>query len=340
MSLCLAYVGGPGAVEVKMQGVVLLPSWPACTCCLPPLPVNGQFVRTVKRGALQFVFLKPILAILTLALYATGHYEEGNWSAAGSYLWITIIYNITYTLALYALLLFYMGTHELLEPFRPLLKFVLVKSVIFLTFWQGLFISIAVGTGTVPSAAEGNNIQNFLICVEMLPAAVCIIFAFPWRDFADGNGGSSGNGGGLAPDAVTHAMSLRDVVTDTMHQFAPTYQNYVLYSDGTAKRGVSGPVRSKNAVGGIQDNSDLLSTVEMAGVEGWGDDEENGGSGSDARNIQGGNGGALDFEASPPEVGRSKYLVSEEAGGGGGRGSGHRNDAEARWQSINISPTQ
>ena len=164
MSLCLAYVGGPGAVEIKMQGVVLLPSWPACTCCLPPLPVNGQFVRVVKQGALQFVFVKPILAIITLALYATGHYSEGDWSPAGSFLWITIVYNITYTVALYALLLFYMGTHELLAPFRPLLKFILVKSVIFLTFWQGLFIAIAVGTGVVTGgwcwrSQESHNIR-------------------------------------------------------------------------------------------------------------------------------------------------------------------------------------
>lgn len=52
------------------------------------------------------------------------------------YLWITIIYNITYTLALYSLVLFYMGTHELLAPFNPLLKFAVVKAVVFLTFWQ------------------------------------------------------------------------------------------------------------------------------------------------------------------------------------------------------------
>lgn len=54
------------------------------------------------------------------------------------YLWITIIYNVTYTMALYALVLFYMGTHELLAPFNPLLKFAVVKAVVFLTFWQVL----------------------------------------------------------------------------------------------------------------------------------------------------------------------------------------------------------
>lgn len=41
-----------------------------------------------------------------------------------------------YTLALYGLILFWNGASELLQPFNPLLKFVLVKTVVFLTFWQ------------------------------------------------------------------------------------------------------------------------------------------------------------------------------------------------------------
>ena len=53
MSLCLAYVGGPGAGAIKMAGFVLLPSWTACTCCMPPMPVNGRFVRLTKQMALQ-----------------------------------------------------------------------------------------------------------------------------------------------------------------------------------------------------------------------------------------------------------------------------------------------
>ena len=28
-----------------------------------------------------------------------------------------------------------------------------------------------------------------------------------------------------------HAISIHDVATDTVHQFAPTYRDYVLYSD-------------------------------------------------------------------------------------------------------------
>ena len=49
LSLCLSYVGGPGAVEVQMNGYLLMPSLWNCTCCLPPQ------VRTVDRGS------KPLL---------------------------------------------------------------------------------------------------------------------------------------------------------------------------------------------------------------------------------------------------------------------------------------
>lgn len=266
MSLCLAYVGGPGAVEVKMNGFVLLPSWLHWTCCLPPMPVNGRFVALTKRGALQFVFVKPILAILTVVLYATGHYVEGDWAASNSYLYITIAYNITYTIALYALLLFYLGTHDLLAPFKPLLKFILVKSVIFMTYWQGLIISILIGVGVVSDAKSGTDIQNFLICLEMLPAAICMLFAFPHTEYA----ASGGAGGGLTGGNVSHAISIRDVFSDTLHHFAPTYTEYVLYSDGATKTGISGgaaatPLANNSNI----DQADLLSNVELGTASDW-----------------------------------------------------------------------
>ncbi len=51
-------------------------------------------------------------------------------------IWLVIALNVTYAIALSGLMLFYRGTHELLQPYKPLLKFVLIKAVVFLTFWQ------------------------------------------------------------------------------------------------------------------------------------------------------------------------------------------------------------
>lgn len=85
---------------------------------------------------MQFVILKPILVAVTLVLYAKGKYKDGNFSPDQSYLYLTIIYTISYTVALYALVLFYVACKDLLQPFNPVPKFVIIKSVVFLTYWQ------------------------------------------------------------------------------------------------------------------------------------------------------------------------------------------------------------
>ncbi|CAM8925760.1 unnamed protein product [Rhodiola kirilowii] len=136
LSLCLSWVGGPGAVVLSLSGRVLKPSCCLMTCCFPPIPLDGRFIRRCKQGCLQFVILKPILAVVTLIFYANGKYKDGNFSPDQAYLYLTIIYTISYTMALYALALFYFACRDLLQPFNPVPKFILIKSVVFLTYWQ------------------------------------------------------------------------------------------------------------------------------------------------------------------------------------------------------------
>lgn len=95
-----------------------------------------RFIRRCKQGCLQFVILKPILMVVTFILYAKGKYQDGDFSANQSYLYITITYTISYSVALYSLALFYVACRDLLQPFNPVPKFVLIKSVVFLTYWQ------------------------------------------------------------------------------------------------------------------------------------------------------------------------------------------------------------
>jgi hypothetical protein len=82
------------------------------------------------------VIPKPILVVITFVLYAKGKYEDGNFSVNQSYLYITIIYTISYSMALFALALFYAACRDLLQPYNPVPKFIMIKSVVFLTYWQ------------------------------------------------------------------------------------------------------------------------------------------------------------------------------------------------------------
>jgi len=233
LALCLAYVGGAGNVANRADGREVMPSFLTGTCCLPPLPVDGNYIKLCKRGALQFVMIKPALAALTLTLAWAGVYGDQEIRADRAYPYVAFVYNVSYTAALYALLLFYLGAHDLLEPFNPLLKFVLVKSVVFLTFWQSILCAALVSRGALEDGEDGRALQNVLICCEMIVASIMMLYAFPSSVYAaDGGIGALGVLRGAA-----HAIAVDDVVSDTVHQFAPTYQEYVLHgSEGGAPR--------------------------------------------------------------------------------------------------------
>ncbi|KAG6751437.1 hypothetical protein POTOM_043625 [Populus tomentosa] len=228
LSLCLAWVGGPGAVVLSLSGRVMKPSWFLIQC--------SRFIRRCKQGCLQFVILKPFLVAVTLILYAKGKYMDGNFSPKQSYLYLTIIYTISYTLALYALALFYVACKDLLQPFNPVPKFIIIKSVVFLTYWQGVLFFLAAKSGFIKDAEEAAQFQDFIICVEMLIAAVGHLYAFPYKEYAGANIAGSCD----LTRSLAHALKLNDLYHDTVHQFAPTYHDYVLYNhtegdDGTRK---------------------------------------------------------------------------------------------------------
>ncbi|PSS18989.1 Transmembrane protein like [Actinidia chinensis var. chinensis] len=226
LSLCLAWVGGPGAVVISLSGRVLKPNCCLMTCCFPPIPLDGRFIRRCKQGCLQFVILKPILVAVTLILYSKGKYHDGNFSPDQSYLYLTIIYTLSYSVALYALALFYVACRDLLQPFNPVPKFIIIKSVVFLTYWQGVLVFLAAKSGFIKNAEEAAQFQNFIICVEMLIAAMGHLYAFPYKEYAGANiGGSRG-----FTESLAHALKLNDFYHDTVHQFAPTYHDYVLYN--------------------------------------------------------------------------------------------------------------
>lgn len=66
--------------------------------------------------------------------------------------------------------------------------------------------------GEISDPEDGKALQNFMICVEMALAGISLLYAFPHSEF---NMGGSTHGWRL--DAFLHAISIRDVVVDTIH---------------------------------------------------------------------------------------------------------------------------
>ncbi|KAI9472159.1 MAG: organic solute transporter Ostalpha-domain-containing protein [Benjaminiella poitrasii] len=168
----------------------------------------------VKRGILQFVYVKPVLAIITMVLKATGNYHEGEFSWTSSYFYLTFFYNISVCLSLWCLMVFFYATKKDLTYFRPLPKFLCVKAIIFFSFWQGVVVALLVFAGVIPEAEHISvAIQDFLVCIEMVPFAIAHSFSFSYEDYFDQTVHSARM---PVRKAIKDSFGLKDVVMDTL----------------------------------------------------------------------------------------------------------------------------
>ena len=96
---------------------------------------------------------------------------------------------------MYCLIFFYYATRTELGPIRPVGKFLSVKMLVFFTWWQSVGIALLYQWGMIPEALVNvehdwttedvaKGIQDYLICVEMLVAAVVHSFVFPHTEYS------------------------------------------------------------------------------------------------------------------------------------------------------------
>jgi len=83
---------------------------------------------------------------------------------------------------------------------------------------------IKIGLGTVSA-----GYQNFIICFEMLFAAIGLWFAFPYKSYTNPVHTKSMDKG-VSMQSISNnlreTISPRDIVTDAVHNFSPQYQQY------------------------------------------------------------------------------------------------------------------
>lgn len=239
MSLCYEYLGGEGNIMSELRGKPIKTNWYYGTCCLGNKSYTIEFLRFCKQATLQFCFVKPLMSILTLFLQATGRYKDGDWSLDNSYIYITMIYNISVSLALYGLYLFYQATKGLLSPYEPVWKFLTVKSIIFLSFWQGCLFAILQKLGylkplspELSAGAVAAGYQNFFISIEMFFAAIAFRYAFPFEIYYYSNDRHSSVNMQSISNSLKETVNPRDIMTDAIHNFHPQYQQYTQYNSG------------------------------------------------------------------------------------------------------------
>ncbi|WPG97543.1 transmembrane protein [Acrodontium crateriforme] len=191
--LLVNFLGGERSLIIMMHGRAPVEHlWPL-NHVLPKVDISDPHTfLSIKRGILQYAYIKPVLAVATIAMKATGTFKEGIISVDSGYFWTSVIYNVSISWSLYDLALFWICMSEDLQPFRPMPKFLCIKGIIFASWWQGFFLSILVWLKAIPSTGGGYTadnlaaaIQDALICFEMPFFAITHWFAFSWKDYAD-----------------------------------------------------------------------------------------------------------------------------------------------------------
>mmetsp|Transcript_17547 Transcript_17547/g.18194 ORF Transcript_17547/g.18194 Transcript_17547/m.18194 type:complete len:204 (-) Transcript_17547:62-673(-) len=152
--------------------------------CSNSFSLDRVLYKNIKKGVLQFVLLKPITAVLSIILNINDLYREGDFSISSSYLYVSLVNNISISVSLYCLALFYMGFESELQPFRPLSKFLCIKFVLFFSYWQGFAFELFLQMSFIESV-NAKIYQSLLMCFEMMVASVALGFAFSHWDFVD-----------------------------------------------------------------------------------------------------------------------------------------------------------
>ncbi|XP_010266156.1 PREDICTED: protein LAZ1-like isoform X3 [Nelumbo nucifera] len=155
---------------------------------LKPWKLNQWFYQVIKFGIVQYMIIKTFTAILAVILEAFGVYCEGEFKWGCGYPYMAVVLNFSQSWALYCLVQFYTVTKDELEHIKPLAKFLTFKSIVFLTWWQGVGIALIYTLGIFKSSStlglpSKSSVQDFIICIEMGIASIVHLYVFPAKPY-------------------------------------------------------------------------------------------------------------------------------------------------------------
>lgn len=229
-SLMVNYMGGERGLLTKLYGrPPTKHMWPAYYFSKEMEVGDPYSFLFLKRGILQYVYIKPIIAVATMWLKYTNNYDENDLSLSSGYFYITFVYNISVCVSLYCLVFLFQTIKDDIREYRPLAKFLCVKAIVFFTFWQGLVISALVSTGLVhlgDGLSEEHTavaLQDSVICIELLVAAIAHWYAFTYSDYIPEHGTIVRL---KLYYAIRDAIGIKDIILDSVETYSGDQYNY------------------------------------------------------------------------------------------------------------------
>jgi len=142
-------------------------------------PINGtNFVKQISIGVLQYLIIRMLVTFIGLIIYMIDPvlYGYEDFGSKNAYSVFMAIIALSQAYAVYCIVLFCKRMHDELVGIHPVSKFLIIKFIIFLTFWQNVIIPLCNYIEAVQYvliySQDTDGIKNLLICIEMAFAAI------------------------------------------------------------------------------------------------------------------------------------------------------------------------
>ena len=254
------------------------PLFPFNLFCSKPYVVDEHFFYKMETGVIQYMVLKPFLALIQLILTACEVYKGGLFDFTRGYAWILLFTNLSQTWALYCLVYVHLALHHVneLKPKRLLGKFLVIKAVVFFAFWQSclfallIVVNVIQDTDDMEADVRAAAIDDFILCVEMVFIAWIHRDVFTYLPYRKR----------LEP--VRHAMKMGIDQSDEYKEMTPDE----LTRQASTERKNRG--RKRDAMMDIVNVKDVVSDIQEHLLKGESSDEDdNDGDGADEKKDEG-----------------------------------------------------
>ncbi|KAH9934604.1 organic solute transporter Ostalpha-domain-containing protein [Amylocystis lapponica] len=190
-------------------------SMPMPFCFWRYRPSKAYFMYTLKWSVLQYIIIRPLLSIAGIICQALGVLcESGSWSFRTASAYISVIDGVSLTIALYGLIIFYGLTREELKGRRPLAKFLSIKLIVAITFYQSLVFEalegrVIHGTEYWTETNIANGLNALATCIEMVLFAAFMMWAYSPSEYKMA-GRTTGSGRPLV-DSINYSDFAREI---------------------------------------------------------------------------------------------------------------------------------
>ncbi|GAA95492.1 uncharacterized protein L969DRAFT_92624 [Mixia osmundae IAM 14324] len=189
LTLMLTFIGQTTAEQQETLRFKDKRSLPFPFCCWRYRPTKAYVIPAVQCSVLQLVVLKPLISLAAIVTEALNLYCVQSHSLKFAHVWLASVDFISVSVALYGLFVMYALSRQELEGKRPLAKFMTIKAIVALSFYQSFLFSWLASAGILrstdfySSVDIANGLSAMLLVFEMVFIALFQLYAFPASDY-------------------------------------------------------------------------------------------------------------------------------------------------------------